>query len=69
LLNVRVNPQQFVMPPYIEAKAVMGMALYSAKAVLAGRGGDVLEMTKENSLRAFARRWLSISLTHATGAP
>ena len=47
---VRVNPQQLVMPPYIEAGAVMGMALYSAKAVLAGRGGDVLEMIKENVL-------------------
>jgi len=50
LLNVRVNPQQLVMPPYIEPKAVVGMALYSAKAVLAGRGGDVLEMIKENFL-------------------
>ncbi len=50
LLNVRVNPQQLVMPPYIEASAVMGMALYSAKAVLAGRGGDVLEMIEENFL-------------------
>ena len=50
LLNVRVQPQQLVMPPYIEASAVMGMALYSARAVLAGRGGDVLEMIKENFL-------------------
>jgi pyruvate dehydrogenase (quinone) len=50
LLNVRVQPQQLVMPPYIEATAVMGMALYSAKAVLAGRGGDVLEMINENFL-------------------
>jgi pyruvate dehydrogenase (quinone) len=50
LLNVRVQPQQLVMPPFIEAKAVMGMALYSTRAVLAGRGGDVLEMIKENFL-------------------
>lgn len=50
LLNVRVHQQQLVMPPYIEAKAVLGMALYSARAVLAGRGGDVLEMIKENFL-------------------
>jgi pyruvate dehydrogenase (quinone) len=48
LLNVRVNPQQLVMPPYIDAKAAMGMTLYAAKAILAGRGGDVLEMIKEN---------------------
>jgi pyruvate dehydrogenase (quinone) len=50
LLNVRVQPQQLVMPPYIEPAAVAGMALYSARAVLAGRGGDVLEMIKENFL-------------------
>ena len=50
LLNVRVQPQQLVMPPYIEASAVMGMALYSARAVLAGRGGDVLEMIEQNFL-------------------
>ena len=50
LLNVRVQPQQLVMPPYIEASAVVGMALYSARAVLAGRGGDVLELIKENFL-------------------
>lgn len=50
LLNVRVNRQQLVMPPFIEAKAVLGMALYSTRAVLAGRGGDVLELIKENFL-------------------
>jgi len=50
LLNVRVNRQQLVMPPYVDAGAVMGMALYSARAVLAGRGGDVLELITENFL-------------------
>jgi pyruvate dehydrogenase (quinone) len=50
LLNVRVNRQQLVMPPFIEAKAVMGMALYSTRAILAGRGGDVLELVKQNFL-------------------
>lgn len=48
LLNVRVNPQQLVMPPFIEAKAAFGMAMYSARAVLAGQGGDILEMIREN---------------------
>jgi pyruvate dehydrogenase (quinone) len=36
------NRMEFVMPPHIEAGPVFGMALYSAKAVLAGRTGDVL---------------------------
>ena len=48
LLNVRVHPQQLVMPPYIDAKAAVGMTLYTVRAVLAGRGGDILEMIKEN---------------------
>ena len=50
LLNVRVNPQQLVMPPYIDPGAAVGMALYSVRAVLAGRGGDVLELITENFL-------------------
>jgi pyruvate dehydrogenase (quinone) len=37
-----------VIPPYIDPRAALGMALYSVRAVLAGRGGDVLEMIKEN---------------------
>jgi pyruvate dehydrogenase (quinone) len=48
LLNVRVNPQQLVIPPYIDPHAALGMALYSMRAVLAGRGGDVLELVKQN---------------------
>lgn len=48
LLNVRVNPQQLVMPPFIDPKAAVGMTLYTARAVLAGKGGDVLEMIYEN---------------------
>ena len=50
LLNVRVNPQQLVMPPYIDAGAALGMALYSARAILAGKGDDVFELVKENLL-------------------
>jgi pyruvate dehydrogenase (quinone) len=50
LLNVRVNPQQLVMPPYVDAGAVLGMALYSARAILAGKGDDVFELLKENFL-------------------
>ena len=49
-LNVRVQPQQLVMPPYLDAGAVMGMTLYFARPILVGRGGDVLEMIKENFL-------------------
>jgi pyruvate dehydrogenase (quinone) len=50
LLNVHVNPLELVKPPFFEAKPVMGMALYSVRAVLNGRGADVLEMVRENFL-------------------
>lgn len=50
LLNVRVNPQQLVTPPYVDASAVLGMSLYSARAILAGKGDDVFELIKENFL-------------------
>jgi pyruvate dehydrogenase (quinone) len=48
LLNVLVNPLELVKPPFIELKPVMGMALYSTRAILHGRGADVLEMIREN---------------------
>jgi pyruvate dehydrogenase (quinone) len=48
LLNVIVNPLELVKPPFIELKPVIGMALYSTRAILNGRGADVLEMIREN---------------------
>jgi pyruvate dehydrogenase (quinone) len=48
LLDVMTNRMELVMPPHIEAAPVFGMALYSAKAVLAGRAGDVWELVTEN---------------------
>jgi pyruvate dehydrogenase (quinone) len=38
------------MPPYVEASQVIGTALYSAKAILGGRSGDVLELIESNFL-------------------
>ncbi|WP_266181341.1 thiamine pyrophosphate-dependent enzyme [Dyella humicola] len=48
LLNVIVNPLELFKPPFIEPKAVMGMALYTTRAILRGRGADVVEMIREN---------------------
>ena len=39
LLDVMTSRMELVMPPHIEVAPVFGMALYSAKAVLAGRAG------------------------------
>jgi pyruvate dehydrogenase (quinone) len=50
LLHVKVNPMQLVMPPspLVSPEAVVGMAVYSARAILHGKGHDVWEMMLEN---------------------
>jgi pyruvate dehydrogenase (quinone) len=46
LLDVVTNRYELVMPPRVEASQVFGMALYSAKGVLAGRGGEVAALVR-----------------------
>ncbi len=46
LLDVVVARTELVMPPKIEASQVLGTMLYSAKAVLAGRADDVVDLAK-----------------------
>jgi pyruvate dehydrogenase (quinone) len=50
LLHVKVNPMQLVTPPspFVSTEAVIGMAVYTAKAILHGKGHDVWEMAVEN---------------------
>jgi pyruvate dehydrogenase (quinone) len=50
VLHVKVNPMQLVMPPspLVAPEAVIGMAVYTAKAMLHGKGHDVWEMMVEN---------------------
>jgi len=50
LLDVKVNRVELVMPAKVEPAQVMGMALYSAKAILGGRAGDVADLVKTNFL-------------------
>lgn len=48
LLDVRVNRYELVMPPKVEPGQVLHTALYSAKAVLSGRGDEVGELLRSN---------------------
>ncbi len=50
LLHVKVTPMQLVSPPspFISAESVIGMATYTAKAILSGKGHDVWEMIEES---------------------
>lgn len=46
LLDVVTDRFELVMPPNVKPGQVAGMALYSAKAVLGGRGRDVVSMVR-----------------------
>ncbi|MGF9565980.1 ubiquinone-dependent pyruvate dehydrogenase [Neorhizobium sp. BT27B] len=53
LLDVVTNPQELSIPPKIEAAQVMGMSLWAAKAVMNGRGDELIDVTVSNF---FSRR-------------
>jgi pyruvate dehydrogenase (quinone) len=48
LLNVKVAPMELVMPPFTAVGPAYGMAMYSIKAILHGKGSDVFEMIQDN---------------------
>jgi pyruvate dehydrogenase (quinone) len=50
LLDVKVNRVELVMPAKVEAAQVVGMALYSAKAVLSGHAREVADLVTTNFL-------------------
>jgi pyruvate dehydrogenase (quinone) len=51
LVDVRVNTQELTMPPSLEMEQVGGFALYMAKAVLNGRGDELVDLARTNLLR------------------
>lgn len=51
LLDVHTSPYELVMPPQIESSQVLGMAMYTVKATLAGRTEDVAGLLIDNFLK------------------
>ena len=51
LAGVKVNRQELAMPPSIELNQMMGFSLYMVKAVLHGRGDEVIDLVKTNLFR------------------
>ena len=51
LVEVVVNRQELSMPPTIEVEQMIGFSLYMIKAVLDGRGTEILDLAKTNLLR------------------
>ena len=53
LVDVVTNRNELAMPPKIEAGAAKGFALWALKAVMNGRGDEILDLAKTNSLSGF----------------
>jgi pyruvate dehydrogenase (quinone) len=52
LVEVLVNRQELTMPPTITAEQVRGFSLYMIKAVLSGRGDELIDLAKTNLFRS-----------------
>ncbi|MES1942226.1 pyruvate dehydrogenase [Salinisphaera sp. T5B8] len=48
VVDVRMAKQELSMPPKIEAKQARGFSLYMLRAVMNGRGDEVVELGKTN---------------------
>jgi pyruvate dehydrogenase (quinone) len=51
LVEVVVNRQELSMPPTISLEQALGFSLYMIRAVLSGRGDEVIDLAKTNLLR------------------
>jgi pyruvate dehydrogenase (quinone) len=51
LVEVLVDRQELSMPPTITAEQVKGFSLFTLKAVLSGRGDEIIDLAKVNLLR------------------
>jgi len=51
LIEVLVNRQELSMPPTIDLEQALGFSLYLIRAVLSGRGDEVIDLAKTNLMR------------------
>ena len=51
LLDVMTAPQELSMPPKIQLDQAYGFGMFMLKAVLSGRGGELVELAKTNIFR------------------
>jgi pyruvate dehydrogenase (quinone) len=51
LLDVMTSPQELAMPPKIGLEQAYGFSLFMLKAVLSGRGSEIVELAKTNLFR------------------
>ncbi|MCB2252523.1 ubiquinone-dependent pyruvate dehydrogenase [Pseudomonas chlororaphis] len=58
LVDVVTATQELAMPPAIKLEQAKGFSLYMLKAVMSGRGDEVIELAKTNWLRGMVERTL-----------
>ncbi len=51
LVDVVVNRQELLIPPSINLEQISGFTLYMIKAVLNGRGDEIVDLAKTNLFR------------------
>jgi len=51
LLDVVTNPQELALPPSIKPEQAMGFSLWALRAVMSGRGSELVELARTNLLR------------------
>lgn len=51
LVDVVVAKDELAMPPQIKFEQAKGFSLYMLRAVISGRGDEVIELAKTNWLR------------------
>jgi pyruvate dehydrogenase (quinone) len=51
LVDVLTDAMELVLPPKIKAQQVGGFSLYSTRAIMTGRGDEVVELARTNLLR------------------
>ncbi|RYZ64938.1 MAG: ubiquinone-dependent pyruvate dehydrogenase, partial [Proteobacteria bacterium] len=51
LLDVIVNRQELSMPPTITAEQALGFSLFAIRAVMSGRGSELIDLAKTNLFR------------------
>ncbi len=49
--DVVVNRQELSLPPSIKLDQMIGFSLYMIKAVLSGRGDEIIDLAKTNVIR------------------
>ena len=51
VVNALVNREELSMPPHIEAAQAKGFSLYALKALMNGRGSELVDLAKTNLFR------------------